>query len=217
MIQTTPISQRDPRWANITLGFGPGTISQYGCTVTAITMLLNSKGAGLNPQQVNDIMKDKGAFAGDPANLVWWAKLPQAFPQITSVFKYYSYDNEVVKGLIKQGYPVVVCVDGTPIGSSQHWVLYIGDQTLLDPWDGKGKPTSTYKALEFVSMGVTAPVPTQPTDPCATLRDDFSRVSSTLIGKELDLEKALNSQKTLLTENADLKRKLIDITKIINS
>lgn len=177
MIQTTPLSQRDPKWANLTLGYGTGTIGQYGCTITAITMLLNSKGANLNPSQVNDKMKDAGAFVG---NLVWWAKLPQAFPQITSVYKYYTYDNEIVKGLIKQGYPVVVCVDGTPIGSSQHWVLYVGDQTLLDPWDGKGKPTSTYKALEFVSMGVTAPVPEAPSDPCANLRDEVDNLKRTL-------------------------------------
>lgn len=165
MIQTTPLSQRDPKWANIKLGFGTGTIGQFGCTITAITMLLNSKGANLTVDKVNQTMKDKGAFGGDPANLVWWAKLPQAFPQITSVYKYYSYDNEVVKGLINQGYPVVVCVDGSPIGASQHWVLYVGDQTLLDPWDGKGKPTSTYKPLEFVSMGVIAPKPVETETP----------------------------------------------------
>lgn len=213
MIQTTPLSQRDPKWANVTLGYGPGTIGQYGCTITAVTMLLNSKGAGLNPRQVNDKMKDAGAFAD---NLVWWAKLPQAFPQITSVYKYYTYDNEIVKGLIKQGYPVVVCVDGSPIGSSQHWVLYVGDQTLLDPWDGKGKPTSTYKPLEFVSMGVTAPVPEIPSDPCAHLRDEVSRLNKDLLNSRMDTEKALNDLKSANRELTVAKNKLIDIQKILN-
>jgi len=216
MIQTTPLSQRDPKWANIKLGFGTGTIGQYGCTITAITMLLNSKGANLNPSQVNDKMKDTGAFGGDPANLVWWAKLPKAFPQITSVYKYYSYDNDIVKGLIKQGYPVVVCVDGSPIGSSQHWVLYVGDQTLLDPWDGKGKPTSTYKPLEFVSMGVTAPVPELPSDPCANLRDEVSRLNKELLNSRMDTEKALNDLKSTNRELTIAKNKLIDIQKILN-
>lgn len=213
MIQTTPLSQRDPKWANLTLGYGTGTIGQYGCTITAITMLLNSKGANLNPSQVNDKMKDAGAFVG---NLVWWAKLPQAFPQITSVYKYYTYDNEIVKGLIKQGYPVVVCVDGTPIGSSQHWVLYVGDQTLLDPWDGKGKSTSTYKALEFVSMGVTAPVPEPPSDPCASLRDTVSTLNKDLLNSRIDTEKALNDLKSTNRELTEAKNKLIDIQKILN-
>lgn len=213
MIQTTPLSQRDPKWANVILGYGPGNIGQYGCTITAITMLLNSKGANLNPSQVNDKMKDAGAFVG---NLVWWAKLPQAFPQITSVYKYYTYDNEIVKGLIKQGYPVVVCVDGSPIGSSQHWVLYVGDQTLLDPWDGKGKPTSTYKPLEFVSMGVTAPIPEQPSDPCANLRDEVSRLNKDLLNSRMDTEKALNDLKSTNKELTIAKNKLIDIQKILN-
>lgn len=64
---------------------------------------------------------------------------------------------------------------------------------------------------------VVPPTPEPPTDPCANLRDDFSRVSASLLNAELDRDKALNSQKTLLTENADLKRKLIDIQKILNS
>ena len=63
---------------------------------------------------------------------------------------------------------------------------------------------------------VVPPTPEPPTDPCANLRDDFSRVSASLLNAELDRDKALNSQKTLLTENADLKRKLIDIQKILN-
>jgi len=66
--------------------------------------------------------------------------------------------------------------------------------------------------------GVVVPsTPEPPTDPCANLRDEFSRVSASLLNAELDRDKALNSQKTLLTENADLKRKLIDIQKILNS
>lgn len=65
--------------------------------------------------------------------------------------------------------------------------------------------------------GDVPPTPEPPTDPCANLRDDFSRVSASLLNAELDRDKALNSQKTLLTENADLKRKLIDIQKILNS
>lgn len=63
---------------------------------------------------------------------------------------------------------------------------------------------------------VTPPTPEPPSDPCANLRDEFSRVSASLLNAELDRDKALNSQKTLLTENADLKRKLIDIQKILN-
>lgn len=153
MIQTTPFSQRDSRWANVPLGFGTGTIGQYGCTMTSLTMLLNSKGANLTPLQVNQIMKDKGGFSG---NLVWWSKLPQCFPQLTKVGVPVAYDNTQVKNLIDKGYPVIVNVDGSPIGAPDHWVLFVGDQTMLDPWDGKGKPTSSYKVKKYVAIEVTA-------------------------------------------------------------
>lgn len=64
---------------------------------------------------------------------------------------------------------------------------------------------------------IVPPTPEPPTDPCASLRDSFSKQGEALRNAELDRDKALNSQKTLLTENADLKRKLIDIQKILNT
>lgn len=149
MINTTPFSQRDPKWSEVKLGFGEGTIGQFGCTMTALTMFLNSKGANLTPLQVNQIMKDRGAFYG---NLVWWSKLQQAFPQLTKVGVPLPYDNNAVKALIDVGHPVIVNVDGSPIGAPDHWVLFIGDQTLLDPWTGTGKPTSSYKVKQYVAI-----------------------------------------------------------------
>lgn len=153
MIKTTPLSQRDPRWANVILGFGTGTIGQYGCTLTALTMLLNSKGANLNPSDVNRIMKEKGGFSG---NLIWWSKLQGCFPQLTKVGVPVPYNNDAVLSLINRGYPVIVNVDGSPIGAPDHWVLFVGDKTLLDPWDGKGKPTSTYQVKQYVAIEVTS-------------------------------------------------------------
>lgn len=34
----TPLSQRDPRWAAMTLGTTPYTIARYGCTLTCLSM-----------------------------------------------------------------------------------------------------------------------------------------------------------------------------------
>jgi len=56
MIQTTPLSQRDSRWKDVILGFGTGSIGNFGCTITSLTMLLNSKGANLTPLKENNLI-----------------------------------------------------------------------------------------------------------------------------------------------------------------
>lgn len=151
-MQPIPLSQRDPRWSTKTLGDSSHTIGMQGCTITCIAMYY-----GLTPDLVNDFFNKADAYypenPGDPFNpqkdLVWWTKLPTAIPGATFVNKYSQYNNETVL----QNLPCLVEVNAAPIGALRHWVLYIGNQQLIDPWDGKIKPTSTYDPVSFVVLG----------------------------------------------------------------
>lgn len=63
---------------------------------------------------------------------------------------------------------------------------------------------------------VTPPTPEPPSDPCANLRDEVSRLNKELLNSRMDTEKALNDLKSTNRELTLAKNKLIDIQKILN-
>jgi len=141
MAELILLSQHDPRWKDIKVGTSNSTIGQIGCTITCIAMKY-----GLTPDKVNELLNNAGGYA--QTNLVNWTKLPQALPGTEFVYKYSNYENEIVK----QNLPCLVEVDATPIGGTRHWILYVGNGILYDPWDGQAKSTDTYTPLSFVVL-----------------------------------------------------------------
>lgn len=126
-------NQRDPRWAHIGLGDGSTTIGYSGCTVSAIGDVL-----GLTPDVVNEKLKAVGGFLGA---LVIWAKIEEAFPGV-KINRVWSYNNDDVLTHVPN---VIVEVPAAPIGGSgSHWVNYIGNHQLKDPWTGTVRPTSDF-------------------------------------------------------------------------
>jgi hypothetical protein len=134
----TPISQRDPKWTNIKLGTSNVTIGTHGCVVTGLAILANT-----TPDVVNErFLAVDGYSLG---NLVIWDKVKEALPDMYCAKTGWKYDNaDVLKNL-----PCLVEVDGAPIGASRHWVVYIGNQKMLDPWTGKEESTSKYVPLSY--------------------------------------------------------------------
>ena len=62
-------SQRDPRWRNHPLGYGPllGTIGDYGCFDTTLAMVATWAGWKTNPAQLDEAMVAHGGiFQKDP-------------------------------------------------------------------------------------------------------------------------------------------------------
>lgn len=62
-------SQRDPRWINHTLGFGPalGTIGQYGCVLTTAASIAKLAGFDTDPARLDEAFVRHGAiFQKDP-------------------------------------------------------------------------------------------------------------------------------------------------------
>lgn len=156
MIATRCYSQNDLRWRFKKVGFGKGTFGYVpwvsggvGCTVTALTGLLFVAGYDLTPDQVNEKLKAVDGFTG---NLILWAKIPKAFPKVKFLYRYYKYNNAIVKGLVEKGTPVLVEV---MTRSGKHWCLYLGDQKMLDPWDGRVKSTSTYNPIGFAHLEIS--------------------------------------------------------------
>ena len=126
-------NQRDPRWAEIGLGDGSTTIGASGCTVSAIGDVL-----GVTPDVVNEKLKAVKGFSGAE---VIWEKIPEAFPG-TTINRVWSYDNTDVLNHVPN---VIVEVPAAPIGGNgKHWVNYIGNHQLKDPWTGTVRPTSDF-------------------------------------------------------------------------
>ncbi len=134
-----PLSQRDVSWRNILLGFSKTTtLGTHGCTVTGLTMIANYYGYDLTPDVVNEKLKAVNGYAN--TNLIIWSKIEEALPGLKFEWRGYSYDNEAVKNAL----PCLVEVDGARIGNSKHWVAYLGNQQMVDPWYGNIKSTTYY-------------------------------------------------------------------------
>lgn len=199
-MQPIPRSQRDPQWANIILGQSTKSIGTHGCTITAIAMKF-----GVDPKFVNERLNAVDGYLaenpGDPFNpqkdLVIWKKLEQALPGVVFNYKYNNYDDNIVKANL----PCIVEVDGAPIGGSRHWVLYIGDGQLIDPWDGKVKPISIYKPLSFVVL----------TGAYKEVEDPVKPIENPTIAYTPEYVKQLEADRLKFWQERDQKQVQIDI------
>lgn len=164
-------SQNDVAWKGEMLGESNTSIGSHGCTITCVAML-----AGIDPKEANSRLRNGGGFAaptGSPSqkNLILWTKIQACISWLQFEWRGYSYtddDNPKVAAAIAKNGGCLVAVDGTPIGGGSkdgHWVLYIGNQKLIDPWDGKTKPTSSYKATGYAIINKVGEPPTSGQDP----------------------------------------------------
>ena len=143
MIPVTTFSQRDPKWANKKLGFSNLTIGNYGCTLTCLSSLISYVyQETYKPDKVNELLKNANAYVGA---LVLWSRIPLAFNKVKFIKRVYSYNNlETSYYVYVRKMPVLVEVNAAKIGAPRHWVLFLGNQNELDPWDGTVKSTATY-------------------------------------------------------------------------
>ncbi|HEY3343018.1 MAG TPA: hypothetical protein VGK81_13405, partial [Anaerolineae bacterium] len=143
--KTAPLSQRDPQWKDITLGFGDAssTIGAYGCTLVCLTMVANGMGFDESPATLNDKLKALGPGNGYLGPLMVFSGLAAALPGIK--FTNFVRCRDVpapmadVDAALDAGNPVVVEVDYSPSpGLQNHWVLIYarqdGDYLIHDPW-----------------------------------------------------------------------------------
>lgn len=148
------LGQRDARWGKIKLGTSNATIGSHGCTITVLAQLANHYGLKWNKQSytpaiVNTrLLSVKGYARG---NLVIWSKIKKAIPGLSFVWRGYKYENDKVS----KNLPCLVEVNAKRIGASQHWVLYIGNQKMHDPWFANIKKTSYYPPTGYAIIKFT--------------------------------------------------------------
>ena len=131
--------QRDIRWKDKKIGNSNSSIGDYGCVITCLAML-----AGITPDDINTRLASVNGYQID---LILWQKIKEAVSWLELEWRGYSYDNDKVLDAINRfgGCMVEVDYDGkidTP--KDKHWVLFIGNQRMYDPWTGRECATSKY-------------------------------------------------------------------------
>jgi len=125
-------SQGDSRWAKKNLGSTSDIMSNSGCTVCCIAMVLSTKNIRLQPDELNDKLLSNEGFTKN--GWVKWEKIqPTTSINVGLIFN--SHQNIVSS--LNAGHPVIAKV--FLYGTVQHWVLIIGMKSgrylIADPLD----------------------------------------------------------------------------------
>lgn len=162
MIKVKPLSQRDPEWKNILLGFNTDsqyTIGGYGCLLLCEAMASNYYGRKTNPKKLNKKLKDLKNPSGfvDGGYYVFHS-ITRIYPEIKEERRITSSPltdgqmNEIFSWL-DSGYPVMLHIDMFPETAipDMHFVLAVGynkndenDIMIADPWTGDIRSLHTY-------------------------------------------------------------------------
>ena len=139
--QLVNISQQDPRWKNINLGFSSdSTIGAYGCALTSVCMWLSGFGYPETPDSLNSKLKQRGGFVQDA---IIWGAVSAIYPQVKYKNLILCRDTDApldaIAGAVATGQQVILEVDSSPKpGLQTHWVVAYAkngnDFLILDPW-----------------------------------------------------------------------------------
>jgi len=138
------VAQRDPRWANLTLGFGPTKIGSHGCKLCCFSMMVN-----IPPNILNDHFKKNGVFVND---LISDEKASKSLN-----LKFIKRETDINK------MPKADCIKEVRLGKSQHFVFRVYDKTdsfsnsygayIIDPWEGKRLKANHYPFVSYRIFG----------------------------------------------------------------
>lgn len=126
------LSQRDPRWQNITLGNSRYTIGRYGCTTTCISMLSDYFQCFQPPDA---IAKSYCQYTLD--GYILWNTL--TLPRMGFKVRLYGQDDVAIQQALKDPRQAVIL----NVSNGGHWVVAIrktlfgNDYVCVDPWTGK--------------------------------------------------------------------------------
>src|ERR1035437_3716599 len=142
--------QTEPQYETILMGFGTGSIYDYGCYLVSFVNGLNLKGYSFTPESMNDLLKLNNAWVGPYKNYIDSQNLHRYLPAIFNSYNRINPWNDIPSrnDLLK---PVVVCrVDARAIGGTgTHYLALVGIEdgiaVINDPWTGRTeKITVTY-------------------------------------------------------------------------
>lgn len=189
-----PISQRNPSWSKILLGYNTDpsfTIGSHGCLITSVAHYLQSLGYDTDPKLLNKQLKEVNGFID--GGLYVFEALTKIYPEITLKYtskKYVgvptptSFFNDM-RAALDKGYYLLVETDFDPVqyGQQMHWVGCYGytdnnDFLIMDPWTGTNTLLSIYGKLDNCTYSFRYYSPSlqnalQGADPCRKIKDDL--------------------------------------------
>jgi len=139
------LSQRDPRWSDVKLGFSTVvTIGTEGCALACLAMMATGYGYPETPLTLNKKLIALGSGNGYIGPLMVWGGLTRLYPKI-GIKEIYACSevNPVpfkrIDSLLAIGQTVLIeCDRSLATGEQSHWVLLtkkVGDDyAMLDPY-----------------------------------------------------------------------------------
>lgn len=145
-------TQKDARWKNIKLGFGNGTIGNYGCYLTALSQGLVDFGHDFTPRTFNNFLKEKQLWTGPYNNYIDVNRLPDELPDIFTSYKRINEwpGFESLEWYLSRDYIVLGKVSAKGIGGSgSHFVRIVDTKNstmtiIQDPWYGTTDPVTKH-------------------------------------------------------------------------
>ena len=128
-----PLSQRDPRWANVKLKGTNLTLGKVGCTTTCISMLSRYFGIGASP-----VFLASSALDYTPDGLLKWESVNRLSHMRFDKRGYGRDDKEIQDALSDPDRAVIL-----QVANGSHWIVavrksfLVNDYICYDPWDGK--------------------------------------------------------------------------------
>lgn len=135
--------QTEDYYKTLMMGFGSGSVYDYGCYLVSLVNGLSERGYNYTPRTFNQLLKDKDGWTGEYKNYINVDKLDDILPDIFESFKKIEPcpDMSTIKWYLDRDYLIVAKVDARAIGGSgTHFVYveYIKDNVtwIYDPWFG---------------------------------------------------------------------------------
>jgi hypothetical protein len=139
------LSQRDPRWSDVKLGFSTVvTIGTEGCALACLAMMATGYGYPETPLTLNKKLIALGSGNGYIGPLMVWGGLTRLYPKI-GIKEIYACSEvkpvpfKRIDSLLAIGQTVLIeCDRSLATGEQSHWVLLtkkVGDDyAMLDPY-----------------------------------------------------------------------------------
>jgi hypothetical protein len=169
-------SQRDPRWANHVLGWGPalGTIGQYGCLDTVSAMIAYDAGHPYNPATIDELFTARQIFVREPTgtyDLLPDNALALAFPSRFSITAYNGFRGDLIDAAIPTPDTYAYVFISTAAVPTHFVLMYSKGPSyqIADPWTGRvgtlagyGGPGAVRKTILVRKLPVPVVVPAPP-------------------------------------------------------
>lgn len=131
------LSQRDVAWANTKIGKTGLRLSDWGCTLTALSMLSSFYDCYKSPKELAQI-----PYLFDRTGRIIWTAIPRVFGnKIKFEWRQYGRLDSAIRKSIVGSPKTSVLLE---VNNKRHWVVGIAtegsrDYWIVDPIDGKKK------------------------------------------------------------------------------